>query len=100
MLHILAPMAGMSPSGEGRGLSVSSIACSPCALVLLCEDTLDGHNQAVTRGGNGLEERFGRCWHGAVQHDLDVLTQDTDVHGAGMQVDTAVQWVLRGVESP
>jgi len=31
-----------------------------------------------------------------VQHDLAVLTPDTDVHGAGMQVAAAVKWVLVG----
>src|SRR4029450_6919694 len=63
------------------------------------EDTLDSNNQPVTRGCNSLEKRFGSCWHVAVQHDLAVLTQDTKVHGAGMQVDAAVKWVLGGVES-
>ena len=27
------------------------------------------------------------------------MAQDTDIHGAGMQVDTAVKWMLMGVES-
>jgi len=30
---------------------------------------------------------------------LSLLVQDTDVHGAGMQGDTAVKWVLFGVAS-
>jgi hypothetical protein len=33
----------------------------------------------------------------AVPHDLAILTQETDVHGAGMQVEAAVQWRLWGV---
>jgi hypothetical protein len=35
-----------------------------------------------------------------VQYHLAVLTQETDVHGVGMQVDAAVQWMLVGVEAP
>jgi hypothetical protein len=31
--------------------------------------------------------------------DLALLMQDTDVHAAGVQIDTAAQWVLGGVES-
>ena len=36
----------------------------------------------------------------AVQHDLPVLIQDTEVHGAGVQVDTTIKLVRRGVEAP
>jgi hypothetical protein len=35
----------------------------------------------------------------SVQHDLAGLTQDTDRHGAGMQIDAAGKWVLGGVEA-
>src|SRR5262249_52561547 len=37
--------------------------------------------------------------HIPVQHHRTGLTQDTDVHGAGMQIDTAVKWVLLRIES-
>jgi hypothetical protein len=63
------------------------------------EDTFDSDHQAVTIGGNGLEEW---CWSGrhiAVQQNVAILTYDTAVHGAGMPVDAAVNWVLIGVES-
>jgi hypothetical protein len=63
------------------------------------EDTLDGHNQAIPIGCHGLEEGFRRRFHIAVQQDFAILAQDTDVHGAGMQVDPAVKLVLIGVES-
>jgi hypothetical protein len=73
MLHILAPMAGMSPSGKGRGLSVSSIACSPCALVLLCNA---GHVLSVSqspekRGSTRLS--FRRSDHCASEPSHDPL---------------------------
>jgi hypothetical protein len=31
-----------------------------------------------------------------VQHDLTVLIQDAEIHGAGVQVDPAVKLVLLG----
>src|ERR687892_2190750 len=63
------------------------------------EDTLNRDNQAVTVGGNSLEKRFRRGFHVAVQHDFPLVTQDTDVHASGMQIDTTVKWVLIGVEA-
>jgi hypothetical protein len=38
--------------------------------------------------------------HVAVQQDIPLLVHDTDIQAAGRQVDTAVTWVLRGIESP
>jgi hypothetical protein len=64
------------------------------------EDTLDGDDQTLTIGGHGLEKGFRPRFHIAVQQDFPILTQDADIHGAGMQVDTTVKWVLAGVESP
>jgi hypothetical protein len=63
------------------------------------EDTFDRHDQPFTIGGNRLEERFRGGFHVAVQHDFAIVTQDANVHTAGMQVDTAVKLVLIGVES-
>jgi hypothetical protein len=63
-------------------------------------ETRDGHNQAIPRGGHGLEERGRRRWHLAVQQDCALLAQETDVHGAGMQVDPAVKLVRIGGASP
>jgi hypothetical protein len=63
------------------------------------EDTCDGHDDLAPIGRKGLEQSIGTGLHVAVQHDLAVLTQDTDVHGAGMQVDAAGKWVLLGIES-
>jgi hypothetical protein len=63
------------------------------------EDTLDGHHQAIPIGCHGLEEGFRRRLHMAVSQDFSLLTQDADIHGAGMQVDAAVKLVLIGVKS-
>jgi hypothetical protein len=50
-------------------------------------------------GRDGLEQGVGTGWHIPMQSHLAVLTQDTDVHGAGMQVDATVKWMLVGVEA-
>jgi len=63
------------------------------------EETCDGDDKPLALRSNGLEKGCGSCWHVAVQHDRAVLTQDTDVQGAGMQVDAAVKWMLLGVEA-
>ena len=52
-----------------------------------------------TRGRHGLEQRLRAGLPGALGHALTVVVEDTDVHGAGMQVDAAVCLVLFGVES-
>ena len=57
------------------------------------EETFDGDDQILTIGRHGLEERFRGGFHVAVQQDLAILVQDTDVHAPGMQVDPAVKWV-------
>jgi hypothetical protein len=64
------------------------------------EETLDGHHQAIPIGGHGLEEGFRRRLHIAVEQDFSFVTQDADVHGAGMPVDAAVKLVRCGVKSP
>jgi hypothetical protein len=47
--------------------------------------------QTVAIGCHGLEEGFRSGSQIAVQQDFASLAQDTDVHGAGVQVDTAVK---------
>ena len=61
---------------------------------------LDGDDQTLTRRGNGLEKGFRRRFHVAVRQDFPIVTQDADLHGAGMQVETTVTLVLVGVEAP
>jgi len=63
-------------------------------------NTFDGDDHIVPLRCNGLEQGVGTGLHIAVQHHLAILTQDTNVHGAGMQGDAAVKWVLLGVEAP
>jgi hypothetical protein len=35
-----------------------------------------------------------------MHHDLAVMVQNADIHGAGMPIDAAVTLVLGGVKSP
>jgi hypothetical protein len=63
------------------------------------EDTFNGHHEPLPIGGDSPEEGFRSRFHMAVQHDFPIVAQDADVHGTGMQVDSAVKRVLMGVES-
>jgi len=63
------------------------------------EDTLDGHDQAVTIRGDGLEKRFRSGFPMTVQQHCALVVHDTDIHAPGMPVDTAVKGVLMGVEA-
>lgn len=61
---------------------------------------VDGHNEMVAVGGNGLEERFRSGFHLAVHEDFAVLAHHTDLQTPGLQVDAAITLVLASVESP
>ena len=63
------------------------------------EDAFNRHHQPVAIGGNGLEKGVWSGFHVAVQQDIPLLVHDTDIHAAGMQVDTAVKLVRLGVEA-
>jgi hypothetical protein len=63
------------------------------------EDAFHGHDQTVTIGCHGPEKGIGSGLQVAVQHDFPIVAHDADVHGTGMQVDSAVKGVLIGVES-
>src|SRR5215831_18609420 len=63
------------------------------------EHTFDRHDKTIAVGGDRLEKRFRGRLHILVQHHFPVVVHDTDVHTPGMQIDTAVKWVLIVVES-
>ena len=63
------------------------------------EDALDADDEVVAEGSDGGEERF-RCGREVpVEHRLSGLVEDADVQRAGVEIDSAVLSVLRGVES-
>jgi hypothetical protein len=63
------------------------------------EQAFDGHNDIGPVRGKGSEKDRRVRLHMAMDQDLAALVEDADVHHAGMQVDTAVKWVLRVVKS-
>jgi len=64
------------------------------------EDACDADDQILPRGRNRLEKGVGSRWHIPVHEDLSILVQDAEVHGAGMQVNATIKFVLFGGESP
>jgi hypothetical protein len=63
------------------------------------EETFNSDDNSLSIGGNGLEQRLRACGQIPMHHDLPVVIQNTDIHGAGMQIDAAVTLVLLGVKS-
>jgi hypothetical protein len=63
------------------------------------KDALNGNDNIVTRGRNGLEQGIWTSFHVPMHHNLAVLGENADIHGTGMQIDAAVKWVLFGVEA-
>jgi hypothetical protein len=63
------------------------------------EEALDTDDEIFPVGRNGFEERFGGGLHMPVEQDLPLLVQDTEIHGARVQVDATVKLVWFGVES-
>ena len=48
---------------------------------------------------SGCEEVFSAALHVLVEEDLAVLVENAEVHGFGVQIDSAVVGVRLGVES-
>jgi hypothetical protein len=94
----LAPMDGFHVEGvaqdEGNPLLGAEVGQPVPG-----EDTFDADDEILPVRRNRLEKRLGCRFHIAVQHDLAVLIQDAEVHGAGVQVDATIKLVLLGVES-
>jgi len=63
------------------------------------EEACDTDDEVLTRGRNGLEKRVRPCLHMPVDQYLSIVVQDADVHGAGMEVNAAVKFVLCVVEA-
>ncbi len=63
------------------------------------EHALHGHDNVFSIGFDGLEECLWRGFPVPMQGCFTFLIQDTNVHGSGMKVDSAIILVLFGVES-
>jgi hypothetical protein len=64
------------------------------------EETGNGHDTAGAGGRHGGEARCRRGWPRAVDTPLALLTHAPDVHAAGRESATTVQWLWVGVEAP
>ena len=56
------------------------------------------HHEILPVRGDSLEERLRRRPEVAVQQDLARRVENTEVHGAGVEIDAAVVLVLLGAE--
>ena len=63
------------------------------------EDAFDGYDNIFPEWSNSLQEDIGIGLDVSVQDDLALLVEDAEVHSPGMQIDTAVKFVLLGVKS-
>jgi hypothetical protein len=55
-------------------------------------------DELLAVGGNGLEKRLWGGGHVPVQQRCTRLVEEANVHGAGVESETTVTWVLCGVE--
>ena len=63
------------------------------------KDAFDADDESVAVGRDGLEKRLWGRGHVPVHQGFPSLVEDTEVHGAGVEIDTTVKMVLFGVES-
>jgi hypothetical protein len=64
------------------------------------DDTFDRDAHVIAIRRNDLEEGLGAGLEMLVAHDLPSVVQYTDVHGASVQGDPTIRFVLFRVESP
>jgi hypothetical protein len=95
----LAPMERFHRQGVAQDKR-QPFLCTQVGEPVPRQETCDGADHMVPRGRDGLEQGVGTGWYIPVQYNLAILTQATDVHGAGMQVDATVKWMLVGGASP
>jgi hypothetical protein len=79
---------------EGDVLPLAEV-CEPVPT----EHTLSTYNDVFSVSLDGREEGIWLCGQVAVEQDLASLVEDTDVHGPGVEIDTAVELMLFGIES-
>jgi hypothetical protein len=63
------------------------------------EQALDGDDESVAEGGDGLEEGVGVGGEVHVVDDLAGAVEEAQVHGPGVPIDAAVESMLLGVEA-
>jgi hypothetical protein len=63
------------------------------------EHAFDSDNDVFSVCFDSLKEGIGLSVNILVKQDVPVLVEDTEIHGSGMKVDTAVEFMLLRVES-
>jgi hypothetical protein len=79
---------------EGDGFPSTEV-CEPVPT----EHTFSAYDDIFSVRLDGIEEGFRLSGQVAMEQDLASLVQDTDVHGPGVEINTAVEEVLSGIES-
>jgi hypothetical protein len=64
------------------------------------EQAFDRHDDPLSIRGNGVQAGIRVGFHMAMHENLAALVEDAEVHGAGMQGDATVKWMLSSVKSP
>ena len=96
-----APLGSPRRPREGMPQHTGHPLCSPQSREPVPgEDTLASHHEPLTVRGDGLEKRGWSCLHRAVEPALTIVVHATALHGAGVQSDPPIKWVVVGVESP
>jgi len=92
-------MAGLHGEGlpEDAGQALVGTQVSP---PVPGEETCDTAEHVLPGGHEGVEKGGWTSGHSAVPQELPLLGQDAEVHGAGMQVDAAVNLVRLRIKSP
>jgi hypothetical protein len=95
---------GLTPRNRFHLQGVAQDNRQPCLCTQVGEpvpgqDTFDGDDQILTLGGHSLAEHLRTGLHVAMEQDLPVLTQDTHVHAARMEIDPTRRFVLCGIKS-
>ena len=63
------------------------------------EHALDSYDNVFPEGLYSIEKDLGAGINVPVQSDLPGFIQDTEIHFSGMKIDSAIKFVLFGVES-
>jgi hypothetical protein len=95
-LPAMASLHGEGMTEEERDAFVSAQVGQPIPGKHAC----DCDDEALSIGSTNVQKGLRPGLHSAMYQDLAVLSEEAEVHGSGVEVDTAVKWVLRSIQSP
>ena len=62
------------------------------------EHTLGSYDDVISVLFDSFEKALRTCAHVAVDKDLSMAVQDTDVYGSGVKIDAAIEFMLLRIE--